>query len=69
MSLLDETYETLAAHIDEHGFPPTVRELGARLGLSSPDSVMDRLRALERAGWIERVEGKPRAIRLVKERA
>lgn len=66
MSTLQDTYRALVAHIEEKGMPPTYRELGKRLGLTSTDSVRERLISLERAGWIERVEGSPRAIRLVK---
>ena len=62
---LQETYDALVAHIEEHGIPPTYRELGKRLGFSSTDSVRERLIALEAAGWIERVAGSPRAIRLL----
>lgn len=35
------------------GFMPTVRELGAHLGMSSPSTVHRHLVALERAGYIE----------------
>lgn len=66
MSTLQDTYRALVAHIEEKGMPPTYRELGKRLGLTSTDSVRERLLSLERAGWIERVEGSPRAIRLIK---
>jgi repressor LexA len=66
MSTTEQTYEALKAFIETEGYVPSIRELGAVLGLSSPDTVRERLLALERAGLIERVEGKPRAIRLVK---
>jgi len=36
------------------GFPPTIREIGARFGLRSTGSVRDHLRALERKGYIDR---------------
>lgn len=66
MSTLQDTYKALTDLVREKGIPPTYRELGKRLGLTSTDSVRERLLALERAGWIERVEGSPRAIRLIK---
>jgi repressor LexA len=59
-----ETLTALRDYIEDFGYPPSMRELGKILGLSSPDSVLQRLKALEQAGQIERVPGRPRAIRL-----
>jgi len=50
-------------HIDEHGYPPTVREIGGRVGLSSSSSVHFHLKALEDAGYLERDATLTRAIR------
>jgi repressor LexA len=44
------------------GFPPTVRELAAEIGLSSPATVHHHLAALERKGVITREPNKPRTI-------
>jgi repressor LexA len=41
--------------IDEHGMPPTVREIGAQFGIAS-SSVFDHLKALERKGYLRRGE-------------
>lgn len=57
-----ETYEALTAFIEDNGYPPSMRELGKALGLTSTDSVRNRLLSLERSGMIERVPGRPRAI-------
>lgn len=62
-----ETMQALRDFIGEHGYPPSIRELGELLGLSSPMSVHERLLACERDGLIERVPGRPRAIRLKEE--
>lgn len=62
MNISDETYNAIKGFIDAMGYPPTVRQLGAVLGLSSTDSVRERLLTLEREGRIERVPGSPRAI-------
>lgn len=62
MNNSDETYNAIKGFIEAMGYPPTVRQLGAVLGLSSTDSVRERLLTLEREGRIERVPGSPRAI-------
>jgi len=46
------------------GYPPTVREIGAGMGIGSTNGVTDHLRALERKGYIERVDLHSRGIRL-----
>jgi repressor LexA len=49
--------------IDERGFPPTIREIGAHMGIRSTNGVMDHLKALERKGYLVREELKSRALR------
>jgi repressor LexA len=49
---------------DEHGYPPSVREIGARVGLSSSSTVQSHLKALEKQGRLDRDPTKPRALRL-----
>ncbi|SCE94846.1 repressor LexA [Micromonospora echinospora] len=44
------------------GYPPTVREIGAAVGLKSPSSVAHQLRTLQRHGLIRRAPGGPRAV-------
>ena len=60
-----EIWQFLAAYVDEHGYPPTVREIGERVGLASPSTVHAHLANLERAGLLRRDPTKPRAIELV----
>lgn len=48
----------------EHGYPPSVREIGAAMGLKSPSTVHFHLKGLEEAGVIVKAEGKTRAISL-----
>jgi len=55
--------EVLRSYGAEHGYPPTVREIGALLGLASSSTVHSHLGALERAGIVERDPSKPRALR------
>ncbi len=60
-----EIWQFLAAYVDEHGYPPTVREIGGAVGLASPSTVHAHLASLEREGLIRRDPTKPRAIELV----
>jgi repressor LexA len=53
------------AYVDEHGYPPTVREIGEEVGLASPSTVHAHLANLERAGYIRRDPTKPRALELL----
>ncbi len=46
----------------EHGYPPSVREIGERVGLSSSSTVQCHLRTLEKKGLIRRDPTKPRAL-------
>jgi repressor LexA len=50
-----------------NGYPPTVREIGSQLELSSPSTVHVHLGNLERLGFIRRDPSKPRALELVDE--
>jgi repressor LexA len=59
-----EIWEYLVEYVDAHGYPPTVREIGQRVGLASPSTVHAHLANLERAGLIRRDPTKPRAIEL-----
>ncbi|MFE6808587.1 helix-turn-helix domain-containing protein [Streptomyces sp. NPDC057681] len=47
----------IRAHIADHGEAPTVREIAAAVGLSSPSSVLYQLRRLEEAGVLRRARG------------
>lgn len=59
-----EAVRLIAAMTERDGTPPTVREMGMALGMSSTNSVSDMLQALEKKGLIERKRGKARSIRL-----
>ena len=60
-----EIWQYLAEYVDDHGYPPTVREIGDAVGLASPSTVHAHLANLERAGLLHRDPTKPRAIELV----
>src|SRR5262245_8781913 len=59
-----EIWEFLVEYVDDHGYPPTVREIGEKVGLASPSTVHAHLASLERAGLIKRDATKPRALEL-----
>ena len=50
-------------HIQGTGFPPTIREIGNHLDISSTNGVNDHLKALEKKGYLLREDAKSRAIR------
>src|SRR5579872_2690996 len=51
--------------ISDRGYPPTLREIGARMGIRSTNGVNDHLPALERKGYLTREDMKSRALRPV----
>jgi repressor LexA len=57
-----EIYDFVLEYVDEHGYPPTVREIGEAVGLASPSTVHAHLANLERAGYLRRDPTKPRAL-------
>ena len=61
----EESYQCIVRFTEEHGFPPTVRELGALLGVASTSTVFSRIRQLEKSGYIRRVPASPRAIEIL----
>ena len=46
----------------DHGYPPSVREIGEAVGLTSPSTVHNHLNRLQRLGYLRRDPTKPRAI-------
>src|SRR5213082_2628713 len=59
-----EIWDFLVEYVDQHGYPPTVREIGEAVGLASPSTVHAHLANLERAGLLRRDPTKPRALEL-----
>lgn len=58
-------YEFILSFTQEHGYPPSVREIAEAVGLKSPSTVHFHLKSLEEAGVITRGAGKTRAITAV----
>jgi repressor LexA len=58
-----EILDYIRRHIDENGYPPTVREIGSAFGIRSTNGVADHLKSLERKGYLARGSLKSRALR------
>lgn len=61
----DEIYKFIREHIQKQGYPPTVREICQGCSISSTSTVGYHLQKLEDKGFIKRLYGSSRAIRLV----
>jgi repressor LexA len=57
--------EVIKGAVSRDGYPPTVREIGDAVGLSSPASVHTQLAALEAKGYIRRGSAKRRALEVI----
>ncbi len=62
-------YDFIRTYTGEHGYPPSVREIGAAVGLASPSTVHMHLKVLEEQGFIRRDSKKPRTIEVVDKRS
>ncbi len=56
---------TIRASVEQRGYPPSMREIGEAVGLTSPSSVKHQLSVLERKGYLRRDPNRPRAIEVV----
>jgi repressor LexA len=63
-----EILEFIETYVEEHGVPPSVREVGGRFQIY-PRAAHDHLRALERKGFIQRTPLKSRSIQVTKPRS
>jgi repressor LexA len=61
--------EVISETVRERGYPPTVREIGEAVGLTSSSSVHAQLANLERKGLLRKDPTKPRAMTLAEPRA
>jgi repressor LexA len=57
-----QVLEFIDAEVHRRGYPPSVREIGEAVGLSSPSTVHAHLAALQDKGYLRRDPSKPRAI-------
>jgi repressor LexA len=54
--------EVIRASVTSRGYPPSIREIGDAVGLTSTSSVAHQLRTLERKGYLRRDANRPRAV-------
>jgi repressor LexA len=54
--------EVIRASVTTRGYPPSIREIGDAVGLTSTSSVAHQLRTLERKGFLRRDANRPRAV-------
>ena len=54
--------EVIRSSVTSRGYPPSIREIGDAVGLTSTSSVAHQLRTLERKGYLRRDPNRPRAV-------
>ena len=60
-----EILDLISSTVADRGYPPSVREIGEVVGLSSPSTVHSHLSTLAAEGFIRRDPSKPRAIEVI----
>ena len=60
-----EIFDFIKRYSAQHGYPPTVRDIGKAIGLTSSSTVHTHLSNLEKLGLIRRDPTKPRALELL----
>jgi repressor LexA len=63
-----EIFEFIKRYGAEHGYPPTVRDIGKAIGLTSSSTVHAHLANLEKLGLLKRDPSKPRALEVIVDR-
>jgi len=64
-----EIFDFIKRYSSEHGYPPTVRDIGKAIGLTSSSTVHAHLANLEKIGLLRRDPSKPRAIEVLVDKA
>src|SRR4051794_20427296 len=64
-----QIYEFIQRHTQDKGYPPTVRDIGKAIGLTSSSTVHAHLANLERLGMLRRDPTKPRAMEVLADKA
>ncbi len=64
-----EIFDFIRRYSESHGYPPTVRDIGRAIGLTSSSTVHAHLANLEKLGLLRRDPTKPRAIEVLVDKA
>ena len=64
-----EIFDYISSYLASHGYPPTVREIGKAVGLTSSSTVHAHLSKLEKLGVLKRDPTKPRAMEVLVQKA
>jgi repressor LexA len=64
-----EIFDFVKRYVGEHGYPPTVRDIGKAIGLTSSSTVHAHLANLEKLGVLKRDPTKPRALEVLVNKA
>ncbi len=64
-----EIFDFIGRYSAKHGYPPTVRDIGSAIGLTSSSTVHAHLANLEKVGLLKRDPTKPRAIEVLVDKA
>jgi repressor LexA len=64
-----EIFDFIKRYSERHGYPPTVRDIGKAIGLTSSSTVHAHLSNLEKIGLLRRDPTKPRAIEVMVDKA
>jgi len=64
-----EIFDFIKRYGSEHGYPPTVRDIGKAIGLTSSSTVHAHLANLEKVGLLRRDPSKPRALEVLVDKA
>ncbi len=59
-----DVFEFIATTIEQRGVPPTYREIGDALGISSTNGVADHVKALVKKGYLIKTENSARGLRI-----
>ena len=61
----ESVLKTIVEYRNEHGYPPTIREIREEVGASSTSNISHHLQIMERDGVIERTPGVSRGIKVL----
>lgn len=61
-----QVLEFISQYLEDHSYPPTVREVAANFGFRSPRAAHDHMKALQRKGYIRTTPNRPRTLEVLK---